>query len=699
MFCMKKGGIPMQKKKLKKLLHTRKGLQYEEKTDYEVDDRLQLNYVSINQIKSDGMTTSFNKIRRENTKNVLNKYNHPDSQHIRLKPYYDSGIWLHWLGVLSDLTLPNTTNNLNGELLLDKLTTGDNKELLDYHVWLNLKNVKYIKSQNQKLGIGDIVQGFSKIKRYNGNKYGLDTTVIEKAGIFKGVDKPDILVSNYDRQDDWVIEIENSTSSMRAWENYQESQDKTDLEKEPGHVEVRYQPSRYKKYRDRLQETERETSEEVLPLINEKETEYHAEVEKVYISRNNKINRPRNQPKLQLKRITNPHGRLIMPIVDLPYIDEAKKMGEVEPEDIVVFQSKANDVMPNSFGYMNNFRVVTKPPKHPYIELPENPNTFLGYIMWIHPDENRIPELVLNYQTWAISHGIHVDKIKNQLASLAPVRPITESELAEKLGISTARIENAVQQGVVKTYESDGIRMYDANAWQTFIDLLSAQDLRSVEAVKEKYTLYSTDDIAHLVDRPLDEVRDRIRKSNYDPLNGWHYKINLYGPNVYKMFKSRIVAKKLVPPRQRVKVHKEIPRDENYVKKFAPELTSKPEMKPVSPNLPVPQIVPKQEKQEVPVAVNTKDQRKEETAAPEVKKLQNVSAVVENKADTISIQVETFDAKYLNTEFKNMSEASHYIESTAAQKWTNHFLHVKNYETGKLEMISTKAVINVKAIE
>lgn len=51
-------------------------------------------------------------------------------------------------------------------------------------------------------------------------------------------------------------------------------------------------------------------------------------------------------------------------------------MGEVEPEDIVVFQSKANDVMPNSFGYMNNFRVVTKPPKHSYIELPENPNTF-----------------------------------------------------------------------------------------------------------------------------------------------------------------------------------------------------------------------------------------------------------------------------------------------------------------------------------
>ncbi len=121
-----------------------------------------------------------------------------------------------------------------------------------------------------------------------------------------------------------------------------------------------------------------------------------------------------------------------MPIVDLPYIDEAKKMGEVEPEDIVVFQSKANDVMPNSFGYMNNFRVVTKPPKHPYIELPENPNTFLGYIMWIHPDENRIPELVLNYQTWAISHGIHVDKIKNQLASLAPVRPITESELKRR---------------------------------------------------------------------------------------------------------------------------------------------------------------------------------------------------------------------------------------------------------------------------
>ena len=72
---------------------------------------------------------------------------HPNSIHIRLKPYFDSGTWIKWIGVLGDVTLPNKTN-LNGSLLIDKIYCySDKVEILDYHAWLNeVKNVKVVDS-------------------------------------------------------------------------------------------------------------------------------------------------------------------------------------------------------------------------------------------------------------------------------------------------------------------------------------------------------------------------------------------------------------------------------------------------------------------------------------------------------------------------------------------------------------------------
>ena len=756
----------MQKKKLKKLLHARKEFKSspntttnsnQEEYDYKIDDKLKLNFVTINQIKSDGMTASFNKVRRQNTKEVLNKYNHPDSQHIRLKPYYDSGTWLHWIGVLSDLTLPNAINNLTGEVLLDKLTTGDNQELLDYHVWLNLVNVKYIQGGNQKIGIGDIVQGFSKIKRYSGNKYGLDTTVIVKAGIYKGVDKPDILVSNYDRQDDWVLEIDNSTAGQRAWDKYEETQDKEDLVNEPGHVEARFQPSRYEKYRDRLQETKRETSEEVLPLISPKETEYHAEVEKIYIAKGTKPGQPKNMPKLRLKNITDPHGRLIMPVVDLPYIEEARKMGEVVPGDIVLFHSSQNPTMPNGFGLMTQFRIGTRPPKHSFIPLPEsNPNTFLGYIMWLHPTEDCIPELVLNYQTWALAHGIHVDKIKKQLEEEKPTCDLTEQELAEKLGISAGRVYNVFRQGVIQPVEvNNAVRTYSPDVWNVFVDLLSAQDSEAAQRVKEKYDLYTSADIAHLVDMPEEQIVDKIRTSSYQPLNGWHYKVNLYGASVYKMFKTSQTAKSLLPPRQHIRITKEIPRDVSYVDKFE-ETAKKEEKKKVVTQARAAERETKEVVKAEPEKIKTKTEKIEpveventeqvaESQLPKAtdSKIKFVSKaerrpiieIPKNKVTTVSpskkipvnkkaklhmeeekpktisveakaestsseeniiIQLTTFDGTYYNNEFASFKEATNYISTTASNKWENHFLTAENVETGKEEMLSTKIIMTVK---
>lgn len=728
----------MQKKKLKKLLHARKeakssvGNSFKSESgelDYRVDDKLKLNFVTINQIKSNGITASFNKVRRQNTKEVLNKYNHPDSQHIRLKPYFDSGTWLHWIGVLSDLTLPNAKNNLTGEVLLDKLTTGDNQELLDYHVWLNLINVKYIQGGNQKLSIGDIVQGFSKIKRYSGNKYGLDTTVIVKAGIYKGVDKPDILVSNYDRQDDWVLEISNSTAGQRAWDKYEESQDKEDLAKEPGHVETRFQPSRYQKYRDRLQESTRKTSEEVLPLISPKETEYHAEVDKIYMAKGTKPGQPKNMPKLRLKNVTDPHGRLIMPAVDLPYIDEARKMGEVVENDIVLFRSKQNSTLKNGFGLMSDFRVATKPPKHAYIPLPENnPNTFLGYIMWRFGCESPLPELVLNYQTWAISHGIHVDEIKQELAQKRPIHNVTEQELAQKLGISASRIYNVFRQGVIDPVEVDNtVRTYSPDVWDILIDLLAAQDSESVQRIKEKYNLYTDDDIAHLVKQPVKQIIDKIKSSSYQPLNGWHYKANLYGVNVYKMFKTSNTVRNLLPPRQRVRVNKEIPKDISYRDKFTEaakkeeeketkrieekttEVTvekknddseSDSQIKFVSKAERRPEIkiqIPKNK----PVAVSPNKKipiNKKVKLNPKAEEKEKLPVPVGNENNVV-IQLSTFDGTYYSDEFSSFAEAKDYIAKTAKIKWENHFVTAVNEETKKEEMLSTKSIMSVKVKE
>lgn len=738
----------MQKKKLKKLLHARKEYKGStgkslktdsEKPDYQVDDRLKLNFVTINQIKSDGITASFNKVRRQNTKEVLNKYNHPDSQHIRLKPYFDSGEWLHWIGVLSDLTLPNAKNNLTGEVLLDKLTTGDNQELLDYHVWLNLINVKYIQGGNQKLGIGDIVQGFSKIKRYSGNKYGLDTTVIIKAGIYKGVDKPDILVSNYDRQDDWVLEIDNSTSGKRAWEKYEESQNKEDLTTEPGHVETRFQPSRYEKYRDRLQESERETSEEVLPLISPKEVEYHAEVDKIYMAKGTKPGQPKNMPKLRLKKVMDPHGRLIMPIVDLPYIDEARKMGEVVEGDIVLFRSKQNPTMPNGFGLMSDFRIATKPPKHSFVPLPENnPNTFLGYIMWKYGCADPLPELVLNYQTWAISHGIHVDEIKQELAEKQPTHNLTEQDLAQKLGISAGRIYNVFRQGVIKPIEvENAVRTYSPDVWNILIDLLSAQDSESVQRIKEKYDLYTTDDIAHLVNMPVEQVIDKIKNSSYQPLNGWHYKVNLYGTEVYKIFKTSRTVKSLLPPRQHVRVTKTIPRDESYADKFneiikqeeaeEAKISESKKNEVVENTEAVTDSVQKTSKTDSKVKFVSKAKRQPKitievpknkpiSVSPDRKipinkkaklnfkaeEKRTLPVPVENNqetADNVVIQLSTYDGVYYSSEFSSFNEAKDYIAQTAAIKWENHFLNAIRAETGEEEMISTKSVMSVKVRE
>lgn len=661
----------MRPKKLKQLLHKRNEIKRAQakksKVSDESDRHLTLNYVPIKDVPPDQLTTSFNAVRRKNVREVLNKFKHPFSQHIRLKPYYDAGTWLHWIGLVSDLTLPNVNDNLNGDLLIDKLSTADQLELLDFHAWLNLENIKYIQSKKQKVSIGDIIEGWSKVLRYNRNKYGLGTTVIKKAGIYKGIDGPETLDGKYDRQDDWILEIDNSAASDRAWAAYQESHSKIELENEPGHVEVRYQPSRYQRYRDRLAELKRQNSKSVLPLISGQMTDYTAKVKQMHAVRSATVSY--RIPQLQLQNVVDKQGRLVAASVDLPYTQDMKKMGELEVGDEVTFASKASPDSNHLFGLIDKFTLQTK---HEYYPLPEFPNTFLGYLMWKNPQRDMDPSLVINYENWALARNIHTDEIKQDIKESVPSRPLTEHELAIRFGVTDSVIKSAYDQGVIKPMdENSSDRLYDVKTWQLLMQLLSAQDPHSVEMVKEQLNVYSEDDLSHKFNLSIDEVRDEIKKAGFLPLNGFHYKVNLYGPKVYEMFKAKQTAKVALPPKREIRVQREIPRNKNYREIFA------------GPG----QIA-------LPRKIEIKA-----LPAPEIKEIAHEEKKVIKQAEqkkTIILEIATFDGYYYSDKFKDFEDADDYIERTAVSKFTNQFLHVINVRTGEKEVISTKAVISYK---
>lgn len=640
----------MKRKKIKALLHQqnakRRARRAAQKVDVRADQHLELNYVAINgQENKRELTASFNAVRRKNAQEVLNKFKHPFSRHIRLKPYCDAHAWLHWIGVLSDLTLPNIEDNLNGDLLIDKLATADKQELLDFHVWLNLENVKYIQSKQQKIGIGDILEGYSQILCYNRNKYGLGATILRRAGIYKGKNGPEILVGKYDRQDDWVVEIDNSAASDRAWAAYRSNHSTVELENAPGHVEVRYQPSRYQRYRERLHALKRKKSEDVLPLISSSLTTYTAQVAQMRAVKSAKVSY--RVPQLQLKNVKNAAGRLVAARVNLPYTQDMKKMGELALQDQVTFESKASPDPHYLFGVINKFTLLTR---HAYYPLPEFPNTFLGYLIWRNPHVGYDPSLVMNYQNWALARNLHVDEIKEEIAESLPQRDLTEHELAVRFGVTDAIIHSAYEQGMIKPDTDEPERTYGLSSWRTLVQLLSAQDPHSVQSAKNILPVFSENDLAHKFKITEDEVQARIKQAGFLPLNAFHYKVNLYGPRVYDMFAQGI----LLPTKVKQK--------EKFHVKPAIKLLESEHLHPLAA-LPAPQL-----KKRAAALVKTTPKHK------------------------TALFIKTFDGSYFCDQFHNFAEADQFIERSAASKFTNQFLHVTNLNTKNEEVISTKAI-------
>lgn len=257
----------MDRKKLKHLIHERKKTnQIEDSYDSQIPF-CQLK-VSLDKARKDGTLNIF---RIKTLTKLRNNYEYEYSDHIRLKPYFEAEHPVMWQGIVSHITTPNAKTKPVGDILIDKVEFDGGQTGLfqagrpiDYHLWLSLERIKMVSipplDGKHKISIGDVIQGISLVTSYGRGKYGLGTTFITGLGVparftAKNEHIPHVeLISNYDRGDDWVLEVKNNPTLV---EKIGESiltptinlKEYAELR---GHVDVRYQPARYDKYFERL---------------------------------------------------------------------------------------------------------------------------------------------------------------------------------------------------------------------------------------------------------------------------------------------------------------------------------------------------------------------------------------------------------------------------------------------------------------
>lgn len=702
----------MKPENLKKLLHNRNKGKKEKpnKSPHFSEDKLSISYIKINDLKDTKKAVAFNMLRNRTIDQQLNKYLHPNSVHIRLKPYCDAKTWIHWIGILGDVTLPNSTN-LNGSLLIDKISCYPNTEILDYHAWLNIDHIKYIGHQTQQLAIGDYIEGYSLVKQYGQGKYGLDATFIKGAGMFIGTNKPETLVSGYDRQDSWVVELSNNNLTKKNYENNYQTNDIEEFAATGAHVDARFQPSRYKKFQQRLEKMQQGESDDVLPLVDKNKKIYLATVVRSHAVEVQSVSH--KMPQLEVKNVVvKDSGRLVFAKYYLPYVNEIKVLGELKPGDVIQFVSEASPSKTGIFDKVTDFKLLTE---HDFTQLPNNPNAFLGYIMWRHPEEGE-SSYIASYQNWALAKQIHKEEILSEIDSTRPTSDLSELELANSLRINKKWVENARKQGVIRPIEDTGLtRRYGSENWNILRQIIGAQDRYTVEHLKQFLPIYTTEDLIEKTGIDRSEVETRLKQEEFFPLNGLHCAINLYGPKVLNLFKARKSVQDLLPNKNTVIKKREIPVDKKMVipedetpaeppktdeekpkdikvkiiKKAEP--VDEPKKQPVEKAEPKPEIKKPVEKAEPkPIA-------KPEEKAPTVpKKKEEQPQPRKEPTPSLAILITTFDEteyKYPTADPK--SEIAEIVKF--AEKATiNKILPVTNVSTGEQEFISVKSIMKIK---
>lgn len=259
----------MDKKKLKHLIHERKKNDPLDQLDGSQIPFCQLKE-PLDKAKKNGTLNIF---RIKTLTKLRNEQEYEYSDHIRLKPYFEVDRPVMWQGIISHVTTPNASKKPVGDILIDKVEFGGIDQQvfhtgrpIDYHLWLQVANIRMMAippiEHKQKVSIGDVIQGFSLVKEYGHGKYGLGSTVITAIGVpvkyTKGADLVQRIISDYDRGDDWSLELQNSSNiTDKVNDNLLITDNVNDnfksFDELRGHVDVRYQPARYDKYFERLE--------------------------------------------------------------------------------------------------------------------------------------------------------------------------------------------------------------------------------------------------------------------------------------------------------------------------------------------------------------------------------------------------------------------------------------------------------------
>lgn len=536
--------LKLANKKIKKLLHTQrqvKSLQerLEGKTN---DDRIHKKFVTPDEVKKDG-DSAFNKIRRYNAKNELNQYQHVESQHIRLKPYYDAGLLVHWVGIVSDVTIPRKVGQPEGAILIDKASTEDGEELLDYHLWLNITEIKFLAHEDKmQVGIGDYIEGLSYIKPYGKNKYGLGTTLISDCGIYFGTNKYRSTITEYNHGDDWVLKLENGTASLRAKKKYVENNlSLLEASKEAGHVTTTYQPSRYDKFQERIgQETIND--EKPLPLVPNTQEKYFSMVVKPYASRTINENEYEYRPMISVGEIINvDHKRVIAKSANLPYLPQLAKMGLVKQGDPLRITATAG-----KGGQLLDVKRIEIPATTQVMPIPSDPEALSGYFLFMDSKEGDMKtpkgsKCLKKFLDWAREKDIdpnslrYVDKDWNTDGSYKA------SDISTYLHIPKNWLDNMIEQHIlVPSNDNSNIDQmtFKGKELDKIQQIMQANSEVLCKEIAQRYHLYRAKDIADELDVSEQDVVNIIITTKFKSFH------KFYGKNVFDIVKKKIDEEK-----------------------------------------------------------------------------------------------------------------------------------------------------------
>lgn len=536
--------LKLANKKIKKLLHTQrqvKSLQ-ERLEGKKNDDRIHKKFVTPDEVKKDG-DSAFNKIRRYNAKNELNQYQHVESQHIRLKPYYDAGLLVHWVGIVSDVTIPRKIVQPEGAILIDKASTEDGEELLDYHLWLNITEIKFLAHEDKmQVGIGDYIEGLSYIKPYGKNKYGLGTTLISDCGIYFGTNKYKSTITEYNHGDDWVLKLENGTASLRAKKKYVENNlSLLEASKEAGHVTTTYQPSRYDKFQERIgQETIND--EKPLPLVPDTQEKYFSMVVKPYASRTINENEYEYRPMISVGKIINvDHKRVIAKSANLPYLPQLAKMGLVKQGDPLRITATAG-----KGGQLLDVKRIEIPATTQVMPIPSDPEALSGYFLFIDSKEGDMKtpkgsKCLEKFLDWAREKDIdpnslrHVDKDWNTDGSYKA------SDISTYLHIPKNWLDNMIEQHIlVPSNDNSNVDQMTFNGKELdkIQQIMQANSEVLCKEIAQRYHLYRAKDIADELDVSEQDVVNIIITTKFKSFH------KFYGKNVFDIVKKKIDEEK-----------------------------------------------------------------------------------------------------------------------------------------------------------